>query len=208
MREALDVRDRISRIIFFYVFHMSNYSEIRIQLEDRPLLLPYPATESSEEVNYGYKSIVSEPSLIDQIPEIADESAMRNLIAAINGPNGIFETIRVTHWFYDRPQRRGRAMALGLIFRDRKLFSQYQNCIIFSGNILNEIRVGSIVSDEATFLQIQPCVLTEESSAQGFVMDLYMSGFGDSDDSARQRLDQIIPAWTDFLHSGQSFQTA
>ncbi|MEO1396383.1 MAG: hypothetical protein AAFV90_26115 [Cyanobacteria bacterium J06634_5] len=48
---------------------------------------------SSQQVNYGFKNLKIKPSLIETIPELADDASLKALVKAINQSNTCFFTV-------------------------------------------------------------------------------------------------------------------
>ena len=170
---------------------MTIRAEIRIALEMKPLPIPYPAVKRDDGENFGYRSLLVHPDAIDEIPELQGEMPMKNFVAAINSPGGIFETVRLVHWIDQSPSNVGQCLCLGLIFRDRSLFANYGKCMAFAGHLLQQVASGSVQLDLAPLLEIQPAHLTQEE-VSGWIMDIYLGGYGANEDEARQRLAQVL----------------
>lgn len=170
---------------------MSDRSDIRVSLEKKTLEIPYKHDVSGEDKNFGYRLLLDNPDAIKELPELQGEPAMKELIEFINGPNGTFETVRMIHWFSNSEETTSRNLSIGFVFRDRKLFSNYSNCMMYLGNLLKLGLGGTHISDIPVLLEIQPAVFTIEK-VQGWIMDLYVSGQGKDEDAAKNRLDTLV----------------
>jgi hypothetical protein len=180
---------------------MDNRAEIRIALEKRSLPIPYGRSKREDGENFGYRSILKDPKVIDQIPELNEEVGMKEFFRRLNDSKGVFESVRMVHWFNRADARFERSLAFGFVFRDRRLFSGYSNCFMFAGNLLDQICAGRILCDVPFLIEIQPATFLEEH-VDGWLMDLYVSGVGDSEDSARRRLDNVLESLTPFFQTG------
>ncbi len=178
---------------------MSQPVEIRVSLQSDEQPIPYSASEDGE--NAGYRSLLNEPAGIDELPELASEPAFKEFIRTLNAPGGTFESVRVVHWTGEPPGGFSRCFAVGFIFRDRVLFSQYANCLLFAGNVLQNRCRGTIQSDESILLEIQPAILRAEN-LRGWVMDLYVGSLGQSEEIARLRLDQMVARLIPLFRNG------
>jgi hypothetical protein len=128
---------------------------------------------------------------------------MREFFRRLNDGTGIFESVRMVHWFAPFNGLVERCLSFGFIFRDRRFFSEYQNCFMFAGNLLYQTCNGSIACDRPFLLEIQPARLISEQ-LDGWVMDIYVSGTGANEDAARQRLDQVLATLTPFFQNGRA----
>ncbi len=176
-------------------------AEIRISLETRLVPIPYGQSKREDGENFGYRSIVKDPNAIDLIPELDGEIAMREFIRSLNNSTGIFESVRMLHWFSNSDGQFQRSLCFGFTFRDRILFAEYSNCFMFSGNLLQQISTGNILCDTPFLIEIQPATYLYEKT-DGWIMDMYVAGIGDSEDAARLRLDRVIESLTPFFQKG------
>ncbi len=55
--------------------------------------IPYPPEDHAESTNYGFKILKGNPSLIDDVPEVSDNSSLRNALVRLNAPATPFFTI-------------------------------------------------------------------------------------------------------------------
>ena len=176
---------------------------IRLMLELKPLPIPYGQSNRADGENFGYKSILKNPKTIDEIPELFAEPSVKDFILSIHSPMGVFETVRVVHWLQTHDGISTKSMALGFVFRDRRLFNSYANCIAFSGNVLMEMCKGKILYDDPPLVDIQPACFLEEN-AHGWIMDFYVSGRGASEDEARQRFDRNMASLKTIFQTGMA----
>jgi hypothetical protein len=170
---------------------MKKRAEIRVALEGFPLPIPYGESKREDGENFGYRSILKDPKAIDEIPELDGESGMKEFFRRFHDASGIFESVRMFHCFNSSGGRFERCFCFGFVFRDRTLFSEYHNCFLFVGRLLAHISNGTILCDAPFLVEIQPAMFLDEKVV-GWMMDLYVSGFGDSEDAARQRLDLVL----------------
>jgi len=180
---------------------MTARAEIRIALELKPLPIPYPAVKHDDGENFGYKSLVASPEAIEQIPELVGEHAMKEFVAHINSQEGIFETVRMVQWFNHAEGRTTQCLCLGFIFRDHSLFANYANCVQFAGHLLEQMVSGGVEIDGPPLFEIQPAHRLQEKAA-GWIMDLYVAGSGANEESARQRLAQVLTSMRPLFETG------
>jgi hypothetical protein len=174
-------------------------AEIHVALEQTPLPIPYSGTETG----YHYVSILKDPNAIDQIPELKGEPMMKHVIKSMHAPNAEFETVRMAHWFEDVESGKSalRCLSLGFVFRDRRGFVSFADCMMLAGNLLHYTQNDIIASDIPFLLEIQPAIFREESLT-GWIMDLYVAGRGENRGAARHRLDQNLERMLPFLQTG------
>lgn len=171
-------------------------------LEDRQLCIPYAAGAHVDGENYGYRSIVDDPSAIDLIPELVGEPGMLEFIRAINASPGFFETVRMVHWFGQNSQGLiQRVLCFGFLFRDRNLFAQYEACVRCMGNLLVPVSRNRILSEPLMLFQLEPAWLIDDD-LQGWVMDLTVAADGADEDAARQALDHKLKLLQPFFQTG------
>ncbi len=170
---------------------MPERAEIQTSLDLKPLPIPYPAVKREDGENFGYKSLVNSPAVIDEIPELFDEPAIKRFIAHVNSPNRNFETVRMLHWMNPESANSEQILCFGFIFRNRELFSDFSACMQFAGALLQYDIKKLIQLDRPCLLEIQQAQLLHEN-VSGWIMDLFVSGGGASEDEARQRLGQIL----------------
>jgi hypothetical protein len=177
--------------------------EIRISLEGTEQPIPYSGEERKDGTkNHGYFSILKDPTIIDKIPELFGEPIMKEFVRQINAPDGIFESVRINHFFCQCEKRIQRVFSIGFVFRDRRLFNEYRNCISFAGNLLEKKNKDSRIHGVEILLEIQPAIFRQEQT-RGWIMDLYFSGVGDSEQKASDNLDTIFPLLMPLLTNGQ-----
>lgn len=179
-------------------------TELRIQVCERPLVVPYSHRKyEGGEINgisYEYQSIVNNPDVIDTIPELFDEPEIKEFIRQVNGNNGIFETFRVVVWSRECEGAVEKTVSFGFGHRDRKLIGNYLNCFTFASDILGEATFGNgITFDRPSLLEISPLFLKDEGGIEGWIMDLYVSGYGKDLATATTRLSQILNSLLPFF---------
>jgi hypothetical protein len=173
--------------------------EIRISLEGTEQLIPYRKDDTG---NHGYFSILKDPTAIDRIPELYEEPIMKEFVRQIHVPNGIFESVRINHLFCPCEKSVRKVFSIGFIFRDRTAFNQYHNCIRFAGNLL-EMKYKDIHIHEAeVLLEIQPAIFLQEQ-VRGWIMDLYFSGSGQTEQQASDKLDTLFLPLMPLLTNGR-----
>jgi len=174
-------------------------TEIRVALEQTPLPIPYSGTETG----HHYVSLLKYPDAIEQIPELQGEPVMKHVIKSMHAPNAEFETVRMAHWFanVENGESALRCLSLGFVFRDRRGFVNFAECMMLTGNLLHYANNDIIASDAPFLLEIQPAIFREENLT-GWIMDLYVTGSGVGQDTARQRLDQNLERMIPFLQTG------
>jgi len=169
---------------------MSDRVEIRVSLESKIQNIPYKPGKDNDGENYGYKSLLRNPGLIDEIPELEGQPIMKELVSFINREGGTFETIRVIHWASCDNNIHSKVFSLGFVFRDRGLFSEYNNCLAFAGVLLHH-DCSNKVENQASLLEVQPANFVQEN-CHGWIMDLYLKGVGKTSLESETRLDNRI----------------
>jgi hypothetical protein len=114
-------------------------------------------------------------------------------------PCGKAQTRKPT-FFYTSTLNPVSQQCFGFVFRDRALFNQPQNCYLLVGNLLQSMCNGSVLSDSPLAMDIESAMFVQED-AQGWIMDLYVCGEGDTQDEARLRLDKILENLTAFFQN-------
>jgi hypothetical protein len=170
---------------------MSNRIEIRLAVETKPLPIPYPANLHDGNDNHGYISLIDNPDAINNIPELEGEPHMKKFITKLNSTGGIFESVRMVHWFNSSENRTSQCLCFGFVFRDRELFSSYNNCFLFSGELIRIALDHNIAFDAPPLLEMQPAQFVQED-AGGWIMDIYVGASGADEDEARHRLGQLL----------------
>jgi hypothetical protein len=180
---------------------MPSLVEMRVSLSTEPTPIPYSGEQDGSV--HHYVSLLLEPGAIDDLPELKGEPTMKHLIKAIHTSGSTFETARIAHWFPNveigKPAL--RVLCLGFFFRDRTLFQRFDNCMMFLGNLLLQASSDTVASDAQFLLEIQPALLRKENLT-GWIMDLYISGSGEDQEAARNRLDQNLRQMIPFFQNG------
>jgi hypothetical protein len=175
-------------------------SDLRISLRKKLLAIPYPpCTNEDGQVNHGYFSLVNDPTLAFEIAEMAKSREIQASIAHLNSGGKAFETVRVTAWT-DRQQMFRSCLCLGMVFRDRERFANYDLLFQLFGRFLAALQSGEVLSDEPPLIEIQPAVFLNENN-QGWIFDVYLVGHGEHEDAALQRLAQAMHTLVNFLES-------
>jgi len=174
-------------------------STITIQVCERPLVVPYSVREYEggeiDNTTYKYQSIVNNPDVINDIPELINEPELKEFIRQVNGVEGIYETYRLAIWNRELDNNLvEKCISVGFAFRDRTFFNNYENCFIFASRILAEATFENkgIEFDRNCLLTVAPLVLQNENNAQGWIMDLFVGGYGKDLATATTRLSQIL----------------
>lgn len=184
---------------------LNDRQEIRIALEGTEQPIPYSGEEREDGTkNSGYFSLLKDPSAIDKIPELFDEPIMKEFVRQIHVPDGIFETVRVHH-FENTGENVEKVFLVGFVFRSREAFKNYQNCIRFAGNLLEQKYRDSRIHGVEFLVEIQPAIFRQEGAA-GWIMDLWFSGFGKTPKEASDNLDTIFPVLIPLLTNGRGNQ--
>lgn len=164
------------------------HAEIRIGLGTKALGIPYGPVKREDGENYGYMSLIKNPEAIDNIPELFGEPEMKAFVAGINSEGGDFESVRILHWSHEMPDGQTRkCINLGVIFRDRRLFSDYGSQLLFAGNVLQHMTYGNLDLDSPPLFDIQQARLIEER-VSGWIIDVYLGGIGSDFDAANKSL--------------------
>jgi hypothetical protein len=127
---------------------------------------------------------------------------MKEFIRRINEPGGTFETVRMLHWMAEAEQGFQRSLCFGFVFRDRRLFGVYSNCMMVTGNLLQFALKNEFSDGPAALLEIQQARFLQENCS-GWIMDLYVGGIAGTEEGARARLDKNLMVLSDFLRAGQ-----
>ncbi|MFC3293464.1 hypothetical protein [Modicisalibacter luteus] len=167
---------------------------IRLTLDDETLQIPYGTEAYAEGTIHPYRSLVQAPEQIGLIPEVEGQPALRKLLETINAPDGIFESVRIDTSYHDYEGQMAHVVAVGLIFRDRAWFQDFDRCLRFAGQLLETLHGNTLfcAHEDLAQLELQRAVLREEH-VQGWIMDLFLMGQGrdqqacDADLAARCR---------------------
>jgi hypothetical protein len=180
---------------------MADLIEVRVSLSTEPQSIPYSG-EPDGGVHH-YASLLTEPGAIDELPELKGEPTTKHLIKSIHTSGSRFETARMCHFFPEVEAGKPvlRVFCLGFFFRDRMLFQRFDNCMMLLGNLLLSASNDTVASDAPFLLEIQPAMLRLENLT-GWIMDLYISGSGEDQDAARNRLDQNLSQMIPFFQTG------
>jgi hypothetical protein len=171
---------------------MNKRVEIRVALETKGIVLPYPTGKRSDRETFPYRSPLKEPEAIEDIPELFGETGMKQFIRQLNDSSGAFETVRVVHW-YTQPENGNafRVLSFGFVFRDIEKFKDLNQCLFFAGKLLDQASKNAFSFDSPPLLEIQGAWFTEEGRT-GYIMDLCVAGLGEDQTQAKLRLDQIL----------------
>lgn len=152
---------------------------MRITLDDETFMIPYGREEYDGGVIHPYRSLVGHPEQLVQIPELAGQPALRELLNVLNGPGGEFESVRVDSTYHAHEGNMVHVAVIGFIFRDRQLFSHFDSCLLFAGNLLEALHAEKAfpADEDAAQLELQRAIVGE-SRQQGWVMDLFLLGQG------------------------------
>lgn len=176
-------------------------TEIRVSLSMETINIPYRSAKDSEGEVFPYRNLIKYPDEIDRIPELEGEPLIKQFVARVNAPEGIFETFRITHWCDHNEGRSRQVMCLGFFFRDRSLFHRYDNCMMLVGNLLQRMETDGISLLDPPLIEIQQAYLKTEK-IKGWVIDMYLSGFGLSEQSAREDLGTTLSKLDSFFLAG------
>ena len=176
-------------------------TEVRVSLSNDMINIPYAPVEDSDREVFPYRNLIKHSDEIDSIPELKDEPFMKKCIARINSPEGLFETFRINHWFDHNETGSRQVMCLGFFFRDRRLFHQYSNCMMVLGNLMQRMEADGISLPQSPLMEIQRAHLKTEK-INGWVIDLYMSGYGHNEQFAREDLGTTLVKFDSFFLTG------
>lgn len=154
-----------------------------------------------------YYSLIKEADAIDRLPELKGEPVLKNLIKIANEKDGEFETFRVEN--KSRKLTDGRlekTYMVGFIFRDRSGFRDKDINLLIAGRCsrlldaaCNESKSmgNSLDSPEwqQPHLLIQPAILPDEGSLEGWIVDLCMTCRGSSMLMVQNRLEILVEAF-------------
>ncbi|HEV8523768.1 MAG TPA: hypothetical protein VGQ71_04660 [Terriglobales bacterium] len=149
-----------------------------------------------------YYDLKQRPELLLQIAEASRNREMGEFLTAINSPGCMLESAKCDTWLSNELNEEelifGASWKFGsyvdLIFADcrpRLVFTAHEN---FAGRICGLLKRAPEISAAAEFI-IRRCyyqaeVMSTTSAAgpqEGFYFTLYLSGYGDDEDEARQR---------------------
>ncbi|WP_346799024.1 hypothetical protein R5M92_07370 [Halomonas sp. Bachu 37] len=152
---------------------------MRITLDDETFRIPYGREEYEGGVIHPYRSLVEHPEQIDQIPEVVGQPALRELLKVLNGSEGRFESVRIDSTYHAFEGAMVHVAVIGFIFRDRQLFSHFDSCLLFAGNLLEALHAEDAFpeGEDAAQLELQRATFGE-SRQQGWIMDLFLLGQG------------------------------
>ncbi|MCG7598351.1 hypothetical protein MHM84_00960 [Halomonas sp. McH1-25] len=170
---------------------------IRLTLDDETLHIPYEAESYTEGTIHPYRPLVQAPEQIALIPELEGQPALRKLLEAINAPGGMFESVRIDTSYHDYDGQLAHVVAVGMIFRDRTWFQNFDRCLIFAGRLLETLHDNELfcANEDVAQLELQRTVLREEG-IQGWIMDLFLMGQGQD----RQACDADLASRCRALH--------
>ena len=177
------------------------YKEIRVVLRSNTAIIPYRVVKDSEGEVFPYRNLIEQPDDIEHIPELEGEPYMKQCVSRLNSPEGLFETFRVIHSIDHNENGTRQWMCLGFFFRDRQLFSRFDNCMMFAGNLLQRIQQDAISLYEPPLLELQRAYLKMEE-INGWVIDIYVSGVGSSEEHARENLGSTLTAFDTIFLKG------
>lgn len=152
---------------------------MRITLDDETFMIPYGREEYEDGTIYPYRSLVEHPEQIERIPELIDQPAIRQLLEVINAPEGRLESVRIDSTYHEYEGVVVHVAVVGCIFRDRRLFGSFDNCMLFAGKLLETLHAEHVfpADEDAAQLELQRAALTEEQR-EGWIMDLFLLGQG------------------------------
>ena len=177
------------------------FTEIRVSLSNETINIPYIPVKDSEGETFPYRNLIKHPDEIDHIPELEGEPIMKRFVARINSPEGLFETFRINHWCDHNETGSHLVMCLGFFFRDRSLFHLYDNCMMLLGNLMQRMEADGISLLEPPLVEIQRAHLKTEK-INGWVIDLYMPGYGPNEQLAREDMGTTLSNFDSFFLTG------
>ena len=182
---------------------MATVAEIRIGLDREVIAIPYRPEKHVDGETFPYRSLLEEPSAINDIPELQGELHLKRFVAAVNAPGGTFETFRVQPGLCRKNGRWRPWVSVGLLFRDRRLFREYSNYVALAGNFLQYLAQAAVPLelDTVPLLDLQQARLKDET-LDGWVCDLYVSAQGSSELAGRTRLGTVLDSLAGFLRTG------
>lgn len=171
---------------------MKKFVELRIARSEHPIIIPYHPIKRDDGENYGYKSLIKNPELIDEIPEIKDEPYLKDFVLKIN-QGGVFETVRILHWTDEQNGKTRFCVCLGFIFSNREFFQNKQNCWLLADSILDSMYNNDTTQKNSMLIEIAPASLIDER-IDGWIMDIYLQGIGSTPNDAKSDLMGFIDA--------------
>jgi hypothetical protein len=180
---------------------------IPIKIGENVLGVPYLPVDHGESINHGYVDLKSDPSKIQNIPEVTGWPKYIALLGAINSPHSPYRSLGCEKSYSDyenpeQPQLR------------RKLVSYTD--IAFAHPPLNTspIPFEEMMWAYAQFAQnrefAQFVIFDPEltrthfitDGLEGFSITIWIGGFGETDDEAFTAWESVISIFTEFIQSG------
>lgn len=155
-------------------------AQIHIALSMDVLPIPYPAIDHHDGTqNYGYFRLLDSPELAYEIPELQSTPPLQRALFRLHSPLGRFESVRLVRWNDHREKLYRECLCLGLVYRDRVLFSDYLATMKVCGLLLRAAESKRYPLSDPLYIEIQPAEFVGES-ARGWIMDVYLCGYGQS----------------------------
>jgi hypothetical protein len=170
----------------------ADYS-VELAADDPALEFPW----SDPEGRLRYYDLKTHPELLDELDEIKHYPELGGFLRAINSPMSIFETAKCDVWVDDEIAEAeeifGSTQKLSC-YVDMLLDEQhasYRSDFEFHEKLARRFAKLLSIAPEipaSTELIIRRCYFNETPSSEpGLYFSLYLSGFGDSQEEARQR---------------------
>ena len=156
--------------------------------DDETLSLPWAAPDCGPR----YYDLKRQPELLLQVEEAQREKELGEFLAAVNTPTGRLETAKCDAWSTTElnPEEEifGASHKFGsyvdLLFSADEARSSFPNHEDFARRVAELLKRAPEIPAAAEFL-IRRCYSSE--SRQGFYMTLYVFGYGDDEQKARQQ---------------------
>ncbi|GAB2800066.1 hypothetical protein GCM10027040_29510 [Halomonas shantousis] len=177
---------------------------LRLTLDDECFNIPYASETHENGEIHPYRSLVSVPEAVETIPEIEHQPFLKSLLYRIHSPQGLFETARIERWYTERGHHTLHIVALGFLFRDRKRFASFEECMMVTGKLLQACHSSEAFEndEDAAQLEFQRARLTDER-IDGWIMDLFIYGQGSNARSADRDLKRKVRVLEKVLDAGQ-----
>ncbi len=163
---------------------------VELGTDDETLEFPWQAPGGPR-----YCDLKRQPELLGKIEEARREPAMADFLTAVNSPLCALETAKCDTWFSDELNPEEDVFQacckfgsyVDLIFSDKTQRFAFPEHERFAQEIVRMLKRAPEMPAAAEFL-IRRCYFHEgEGVHEGFYFTLYLFGYGDSEEEARQR---------------------
>ncbi|MGF1519111.1 MAG: hypothetical protein ACFCVB_15110 [Nodosilinea sp.] len=174
------------------------FHEVSIRLSNEIQNIPYTANKYEDGEIFPYISLLSEPSRIDEIPELKESKALYKAVQFLNSPESAFETFRINFWRQQDNEHCFTRSEIGLMFRNPVLAQSPINLYSFIGDLqlalLNDLdtRLNPICVDIQRFNN-------KFDGRQGFCGNLFFQGVSAEQGNADLDHEDVVMWFTSFM---------